>query len=767
MPKTLPLVLSSVCALGAAQNALGLTIEYALDRQPDLVACDRAAYRGARAEAQQCFIALLAKSDDPRIKADAARASSDVRMANTLFQEAIKQYPEDARLRARWGDLFLATHQNNEAAKLFQESLMLDEHYAPALLGLAKVAARGFEEKARDLANEVIEKSPDSSLEAYLLLARASLEDGVLADADESLDKATKVAEKQKLPTLEIDALRASADLLRGKPDSEWTARALKANPGYGDAYAIPAYFYVITRRYREAIALYQRAVDIEPGLYSAHAELGVNLLRENQIDEAYQHLQIAYRGDPFSAPVVNTLRLIDSFKNFVVEEHLPEPSAPPPAVAPGAEPPAKNPGALLRLHKDEAGVLDPYVLDLVKRTIAEYSQRYAFDLKEPVVVELYPEHDDFAVRTSGLPGIGLLGVTFGYLVAMDSPTGRADSDFHWGTTLWHEMAHVFTLEKTKHLVPRWFSEGVSVYEEWTTGPLPGRHIPLAVFKAIKDDKFLPIAELDRGFIRPMYESQVIVSYMQAGLTCEYIALRWGQQALRAMLDEYAAGKDTTAAIEAALKVSPQQFDEDFAGYVQAQVGKAAANLEPWTKAAKEAQQAFLDKDWKSAAAAATRAIDLIPEYVDENSPYLIKARASRELGDEELATATLLDYRRLGGHDPAALLSLAKTLAAKGRNDAAIGVLDDVLMVAPLREEVHAELGDRLLAAGDAKRAVKEYQALLAMNPHDLATAHFRLAKAYLAAEDRAKGREQLLYALEIAPGFREAQQLLLEIVR
>ena len=74
---------------------------------------------------------------------------------------------------------------------------------------------------------------------------------------------------------------------MRGKTDSEWTARALEANPGYGDAYAMPAYFYVITRRYREAIELYQRAVDIEPGLYSAHAELGVNLLRENRVDEA------------------------------------------------------------------------------------------------------------------------------------------------------------------------------------------------------------------------------------------------------------------------------------------------------------------------------------------------------------------------------------------------------------------------------------------------------------------------------------------------
>jgi len=325
----------------------------------------------------------------------------------------------------------------------------------------------------------------------------------------------------------------------------------------------------------------------------------------------------------------------------------------------------------------------------------------------------------------------------------------------------------VFTLEKTHHLVPRWFSEGVSVYEEWTTGPLPGRHIPLTVLRAIKENKFLPVAELDRGFIRPTYDAQVIVSYMQAGLTCEYIASRWGQQGLRAMLDQYAAGKETAPALQAALSIEPKRCDMDFAEYVQSQLGRAVMNLEAWQKAAKEAQQAFLDKNWKSASAAATHAIELLPEYVDENSPYLIKARASRELGDEPLATATLLDYRRLGGHDPSALLALAKALAASDRNDAAIGVLEDVLMVAPLREEVHAELGDRLLAAGDAKGAVTEYQALLAMNPHDLANAHFRLAKAYLAADNKPSGREQLLYALEIAPGFREAQQLLLEIVR
>jgi len=757
--------LGSLLSLGAAPAAFAITIEYALDRAPALVACDRFAYRGARAEARACFQKLLAENADPRIKGDAARATGDVRAANAFFQEALKQYPMDAPLRVRWGELFLATHQNNEAIKLFNEALEIDAAYAPAKLGLAKVAAGGFEEKARDWAMQVIEESPDSSLEAHLLLARTDLEDGKVEDGDKKLDEALEIAQNQKLPVLEIYALKASADLLRGKTDSEWTAKALAQNASYGEAYATPAYFYVITRRYREAIELLKKAVDIEPDLYSAHSELGVNLLRENKIDEAQQHLQIAYRGDPFSAPIVNTLRLIDSFDNFVVKSHLLDRDAP--AAAAGPEAPAKNPGALLRMHKDEAEVLEPYVLDLTNKAIGLYSKRYGFELKEPVIVELYPEHDDFAVRTSGLPGIGLLGVTFGYLVAMDSPTARADSNFHWGTTLWHELAHVFTLEATGHLVPRWFSEGVSVYEEWSTGPLPGRHIPLPVFQAIKEDKLLPIAELDRGFIRPQYEAQVIVSYMQAGLICEYIAKRWGQKGLEGVLKEYGAGKETPAALQAALKISAEQFDKDFAGYVQEQVGSVVANLEPWQKAQQEAQAAFVEKDWKAAGAAAASAIELFPDYVDEGSAYIVKARAHKELGEPNQVTATLLDYRKLGGHDPAALISLAKSLAEASRNDDAIKVLEDVLMVAPLREEVHSELGDRLLEAGDAKRAIVEFRALLAMNPHDLSDAHYRLAKAYFAAEDRASSREHLLYALEIAPGFREAQQLLLEIVR
>jgi tetratricopeptide (TPR) repeat protein len=325
----------------------------------------------------------------------------------------------------------------------------------------------------------------------------------------------------------------------------------------------------------------------------------------------------------------------------------------------------------------------------------------------------------------------------------------------------------VFTLEATNHLVPRWFSEGVSVYEEWSTGPLKGRHIPVQVLAAMKEDKFLPVAELDRGFIRPMYESQVIVSYMQAGLTCEYIAGRFGQTALAAMLVEFREGKDTAQAIEAALKIPPAQFDTDFKAYVEAQLGSVIAQLEPWQEELAQAQEAVGKEDWRLAISRAARAIELFPDYVDEGSAYLVKARAHRELGESALGVATLLEYRKRGGHDPDALLALSRELVAAKRDGDATAVLEDVLMVAPLRQEVHLELGDRLLAASRSADAVVEYRALLAMRPNDMADAHFRLAKAYLAANDKAGSREHLLYALEIAPHYREAQQLLLEVVR
>ncbi|HEX5419650.1 MAG TPA: tetratricopeptide repeat protein [Gammaproteobacteria bacterium] len=747
-----------LAGLLAATGAEAFSIEYRADRPAELKACDALRYKGQDAEANACYERLLGQNGDPRILAEAARAVGDLKSANADFQAAVKQYPNDPAVHTRWGWLFLDTHQADEAVKLFLESLKLDPKYVPAKLGLASVSADRFEDKARQWVKEVLDAEPEN-IQALVLRARMDLEEGNLGEADRGLTKARGIVERKGLPPLEVFALLASEDLLKDvQPspgqDDPWVDRALAYDPHYGQVYETEAHFYVITRRYRKAIALLEKAVALQPSLASAHAELGVNLLRENEIDEAQQQLELAYRGDPYSPETVNTLRLIDSYDHFTVTRSEPKQGE-------------AGPTIITRLQKSEAPVLQPYVLALARKAIGEYTELFGFKLKEPVVVELYPNPDDFAVRTSGLPGIGLLGVTFGYLVAMDSPSGKPPGEFHWGTTLWHELAHVFTLEMTNHLVPRWFSEGISVYEEWSTGPLPGRHMPLPWFQALKDGKLLPVAKLDQGFIRPSYEAQVIVSYMQAGLVCEYVHGRWGQQGIRDMLAAYTDGLDTPAAIKRALGISDKDFDAAFEKYVQAQFGTVLKNLADWQKTLTAANAEAQKNQWRPALVQADKAITLFPNYVDQGSAYLVQARANLELGLKAHALSALEQYKRLGGYDPDALRQLADMLYAAGRRDDAIGALRALLLVAPLNEKLHADLGDWLLDSHQPKEALAEYEAYAAMNPQDQAAVHYRLARAYLGLGDHDRGRKQLLYALEIAPNYRDAQKLLLEMVR
>lgn len=744
-------------AIAFAPGARAYDIDYSADRPPELVACDASRFRGERGEAGSCYASLLVSSDDPRIKAEAAWATGNVVSANEFFREAEIAFPEDPRLRVRWGKLFESTFAKQEVfVPLYQEALALDDSYAPAILAIAELAAGRFEGQAREYVGRLFDVDPDD-IGAHLLLARMELEVGNLDAAEASLDSAFDRIESRNLPPIEVYALRASADLLNDVFESPWIDRALAYNPAYGDAYAIPAYFFVITRRYREAIDFYERAVQIQPDLYTAHTELGVNLLRENRMDEAYDHLVTAYEGEAAysSSKTVNTLRLIDSFDNFTVETYNAETS-----------PVGGGEGVILRLHNDETDILTPYALRLINDSIDTFSERYGFSPSEPIIAELYPVANDFSVRTAGLPGIGLLGVTFGYLVAMNSPPQGLNGDFHWGTTLWHEIAHVFTLEATNHLVPRWFSEGISVYEEWSTGPLSGRHIPSHVLQAMGEDKFLPIAELDEGFIRPTYENQVIVSYMQAGLICEYIGATWGQQALRTMLERFREGDDTPAAIEAALEIPAEEFDRRFEQQIADEFGPTLDNLEAWMASQAQMQEAAAASDWDAVKSAAETSIALFPDYVDTGSPYIFLARAARESDDMAEARAALMEFRRLGGYDPGALMQLARWLIDDGDRAAATEVLEALLLVSPFDESVHAELGDLLLDARPAE-ALVEFEALAELDPHDQADVNLRLARAHLALEDTDKATEHLLYALEIAPHYREAQQLLLEIVR
>jgi len=746
MTRTATLVLLLLAATAGAQS-----IDYDPRRPVELRPCDEHRYHGRTEQARTCYAKLL-ESPTPIVQAEAAWAVGDIQRANQIFRDTVQNNERAVQPRVRWGRLYLQTHQYSDAVELFGEALKAFPNDVHAKLGLASVFAERFEGQARPLIEDALKQDGDL-IEAHLLTASMDLEEGQLDDADKALDRAMRIVNKEKLPPLEVYTLRASLEMSRGGNPEPWIKRILDYNPRYGAMYQQLAHFEIMRRRYKEATVLLRRAVEVQPDLWAAHAELGSNLLRLGNVEEARTHLEAAYSGDPYSPTTVNSLRLLDRINDFSISED---------PVVIGQD----TYQVRLRLHKKESEVLRPYVLDLTSRSIQSFSQRYGFKPREPVTVELYPDHDDFAVRVAALPGIGLLGVTFGYVVAMDSPSSRPTNEFHWGSTLWHEMAHVFTLEVTDHYVPRWLSEGISVFEEWRTGPTPGVAVPPEAIAALEKKQFLPVADLDSGFIRPSYPGQVQVSYMQSGLVCLFIEQRWGFEQLGALLRQFDGKRTTAQAIEATFKIAPAAFDKEFDAFVRTRFANVLANFEEWQQKTQAARQAIQKERWADAIEPARRAVALYPEHVGGDSPHLMLAKALDKLNRRADAIVALEEYRRAGGWDPTALRQLARWLDEAGRAPEATELMVSLNYSDPLNAEVHSQLGERLLTAGRNEEALREFQALLALNTLDEAPAHYGIARALRELGDKAGSRRHLLDALATAPHFKPAQALLLKMI-
>src|SRR4030095_3397841 len=114
------------------------------------------------------------------------------------------------------------------------------------------------------------------------------------------------------------------------------------------------------------------------------------------------------------------------------------------------------------------AGVMREHALPLAKEALAALEKHYNFTAQGPLLIEMFPKHDGFAVRTLGLPGmIGALGACFGRVVTLDSPKARQPpGDFLWEAPLSHERRHVITIQMSNSRVPRWLTEGISEWEE-------------------------------------------------------------------------------------------------------------------------------------------------------------------------------------------------------------------------------------------------------------------------------------------------------------
>lgn len=689
----------------------------------------------------------LADSQDPYLKAEGLWGLEQYDAANNEFRLAAAADDRNPEVRVRWGRLFLARFNDSDAESLFQEALQRDPKCADAYLGEALVSADGFDGKALEYAHKAVALDPTLA-EAHVLLATLALEDSDPATAVAEADLALK-AEPEDVDAM---AVHAAIAVLAAAPNASgaggtWLAKIAAIAPKYGAADQAIADQLVLNRRYDEAVAWYRKATALEPELWSAHSALGITLMRLGQAAEPQAELEAAYDHGYRDAATVNSLRLLDSYKNFDLI----------------------NDGSfVLKLDKKESALLRPYFEQVVRDALKAYSAKYDMTLPGPVQVEAYPNHEDFAVRSVGLPGLGALGVTFGTVVAMDSPSGRKPGDFNWGSTLRHELDHVFVLTATHHLVPRWFAEGLAVHEETQANPEWGDRITPDILVAIHDGKLLPIAELDRGFMHPSYSGQVEVSYYQAGRICDFIQARWGAAKLVEMVHDFAVPTTTPEVLHAALGVTPAAFDTQFRAWLAHDLGAVPGNFESWHNDLKAlvAMAAVQPPPYAELATLAQKVRDLYPDYIYDATPYGYLATAYEGEGQNAEAAQALSDYEHRGGHDPALLKQLADLETKLKQPALAAATLDRINYIYPNDADLHRQLGALWLETKNYEGAVREYQAVLDLHPLDQAGAEYHLAEAYFEAGKLDPAQDHVIASLVAAHDYRPAQDLLVKIM-
>ncbi len=701
--------------------------------------CQSLRKHGHGAEATGCFEALV-RSGDPSLRAEGYWGLEQYEQANEQFRIANARPDSTALDRVRWGILLHERFNDAEAVDLFKEGLQKDPKSADAYLGLAIVSADGFDGKAAEYAVKALELNPKLT-QAHEFLAELALENSDTKTATAEAD----VALGDSPDAMDAMAIHAAVELLADRSPDEWLGKVRKVNPGYGEAYALVAHQLELHYRFHDAVTYYRKAIEMDPRLWPARSHLGVALMRLGEQDEARQQLEMCYNNGYRDAATVNSLRLLDSNRNFVTY---------------------KDGASVLLLRKSEAELLQPYFQDELNRILATYEKKYKMKLPAPVQVEVYPDHEDFAVRTMGMPGLGALGVTFGEVVAMDSPSARRPGDFNWGSTLWHEMSHVYILTMTNDRVPRWFTEGLAVHEEGEASPEWSNRITPEVLVAMRDKKLLPVAQLDRGFVLPDYPAQVVVSYFQAGSICDYIKERWGAEKLLAMAHSYGQVKTTPEVIQQDLGVSAEDFDKQYLQWMDKRYGATVANFDQWRAGLKKLVGLASQKQYDSVLTEGEAVRRLYPEYVGDANTYELLAEAHLARNDKKAAAAVLTDYMKMGGQNPATLQQLATLQEELGQKQDAAATLERVNYIYPVKNEgLHRHLGDLLLAQSKYDGAIREYRAVVASNPLDKAGAQYNLAQAYYAAGQKDKAEENVLLSLETAPGYRPAQKLLLQI--
>jgi Tfp pilus assembly protein PilF len=159
------------------------------------------------------------------------------------------------------------------------------------------------------------------------------------------------------------------------------------------------------------------------------------------------------------------------------------------------------------------------------------------------------------------------------------------------------------------------------------------------------------------------------------------------------------------------------------------------------------------------------RAAALVPQAIGPESPHAVMAALAQKLGDNARA---IKEYEGLLNADHTnveAARTLASLAKAAGDDRTRAFALERVVSIDPFDPGAHTAWGQIAMKQQDATLASREFRAALESGASDKAAAHCDLAEAYLAAGHADEAKKEVLAAIEAAPSYERAQDLLLKI--
>ncbi len=615
---------------------------------------------------------------------------SDAALNDTVLDVFVKAY--DVIDRDYWpahvaaAEYYLSHDDSHNAGVELGKALARNPRDPAAVALAGRIAVSEFNFNGGDTATASLRLTDPDSVAADLLEARNLLQQRQPRQAATAV---RRVLAKQPHHLEAMGLLAATEALqLHDGQTKQLLADVDRLSPANATAYQEVADQLGAMRQYPRAAAMYQVAIDRAP--WWSDPRNGQGLLFTQSGDEvaARRALTAAHDVDPFDVQTTNYLRLLDDLDKFGTKESA---------------------HFIVRYDAAKDPVIPEYFNDYLESVYPQVTGEYRTEPPEKTIIEVFPTHDAFSVRTTGSPWIGTVGASTGRIIALDPPRGGENTQgaFNWSQVLRHEFTHTVTLAATDNRISHWMTEGLAVYEEHTG--LQWAWVPM-MYHAVTTHTLFDMDQLTWAFVRPKKPNDRQMAYAESYWVCTYIERTYGHEAVLKMLAEFKQGGLQPDVFQDVLHRTQEQFFTEFCAWAADQVagwGYDPASQAKYDALTADAEAKIADKNFPAAAALYEQIATLRP--MDE------------------------LPHKRLAG-----------LYAATGDRDRAIGQFKK-LHALEIRDDKYAKAIARLYRDdGDYRSAAAWALQAVYVQPYDLPAHQLLLQTCEKADDDAGAGRER-----------------------